>query len=243
MAGRTLLDYARPHSMTAAMPPIFTTLKNLPARYWCNSAAALISLYFGASFVRGVLWRGEVHVVPWLLALMASLALAALPWCWLRYHRHTLQNSKKTPSIHEQTLARAHADLASLRENAAQYRSRANGERIGLLLEQLCNHSERYLEELRGDDERIRANRALLTVYLPELSDISLLYLQLPAKELSGQNRRQLLQLVRDIHDHIEHSHLHQQARTLTDLETRMEVLRERLDGHAPASQNLTKPL
>ncbi|MFC2406574.1 MAG: hypothetical protein ACFNTM_02665, partial [Cardiobacterium sp.] len=157
------------------MPPILTILKTLPARYWSNSAAALISLYFGASFVHGVLWRGEVHLVPWLLALMTSLALAALPWLWLRYHRRILQHIHKPPTIHEQTLARAHADLAALRENAVQYRSRADGERIGLLLEQLCNHSETYLESLRGDDDKIRANRPLLTVYLPELVYISLL--------------------------------------------------------------------
>ena len=219
------------------MPPILTTLKTLPARYWSNSAAALISLYFGASFVHGVLWRGEVHLVPWLLALMTSLALAALPWLWLRYHRRILRHIHKPPTIHEQTLARAHADLAALRENAVQYRSRADGERIGLLLEQLCNHSETYLENLRGDDERIRANRPLLTVYLPELVYISLLYLQLPASELGEHNRRQLLQLVHDTHDHIQYGHQHQRARTLRDLETRMEVLRDRLDSRPPQAK------
>ena len=111
--------------------------------------------------------------------------------------------------------------------------SRADGERIGLLLEQLCNHSETYLENLRGDDERIRANRPLLTVYLPELTYISLLYLQLPAAELGEHNRRQLLQLVRDTHDLVQNGHQHQRARTLRDLETRMEVLRERLHPSA----------
>lgn len=219
------------------MLPILTTLKTLPARYWSNSAAAFISLYFGASFVHGVLWRGEVHVVPWLLALMTSLALAALPWLWLRYHRRILQTRHKPPTIHEQTLARAHADLAALRENAVQYRSRADGERIGLLLEQLCNHSETYLESLRGDDDKIRANRPLLTVYLPELVYISLLYLQLPASELGEHNRRQLLQLVHDTHDHIQYGHQHQRARTLRDLETRMEVLRDRLDSRPPQAK------
>ena len=113
--------------------------------------------------------------------------------------------------------------------------SRADGERIGLLLEQLCNHSETYLENLRGDDERIRANRPLLTVYLPELTYISLLYLQLPAAELGEHNRRQLLQLVRDTHDLVQNGHQYQRARTLRDLETRMEVLRERL--HPPATE------
>ena len=216
------------------MPPILTTLKTLPARYWSNSAAAFISLYFGASFVHGVLWRGEVHLVPWLLALMTSLALAALPWLWLRYHRRILQHIHKPPTIHEQTLARAHADLAALRENAVQYRSRADGERIGLLLEQLCNHSESYLESLRGDDDKIRANRPLLTVYLPELAHISLLYLQLPAAELGEHNRRQLLQLISDTHDLIRNGHAGMRARTLHDLETRMEVLRERLGTREP---------
>ena len=217
------------------MPPILATLKTLPARYWCRAAAALISLYFGAAFVHGVLWRGQVALLPWLLALLTSLALAALPWLWLRYHAQLFRTRTRPPTIHEQTLARAHADLAALRENAVQYRSRADGERIGLLLEQLCNHSETYLENLRGDDERIRANRPLLTVYLPELTYISLLYLQLPAAELGEHNRRQLLQLVRDTHDLVQNGHQHQRARTLRDLETRMEVLRERL--HPPATE------
>ena len=127
------------------MPPILATLKTLPARYWCRAAAALISLYFGASFVHGVLWRGQVALLPWLLALLTSLALAALPWLWLRYHAQLFRTRTRPPTIHEQTLARAHADLVALRENAVQYRSRADGERIGLLLEQLCNHSETYL--------------------------------------------------------------------------------------------------
>ena len=217
------------------MPPILATLKTLPARYWCRAAAALISLYFGASFVHGVLWHGHVALLPWLLALLTSLALAALPWLWLRYHAQLFRARTRPPTIHEQTLARAHADLVALRENAVQYRSRADGERIGLLLEQLCNHSETYLENLRGDDERIRANRPLLTVYLPELVYISLLYLQLPAAELGEHNRRQLLQLVRDTHDLVQNGHQHQRARTLRDLETRMEVLRERL--HPPTTE------
>ena len=211
------------------MPPILATLKTLPARYWCRAAAALISLYFGTAFVHGVIWRGGAPVGAWLLALITSLTLAALPWLWLRYHARITRASAQPLTIHEQTLARAHADLAALRENAVQYRSRADGERIGLLLEQLCNHSETYLENLRGDDERIRANRPLLTVYLPELTYISLLYLQLPAAELGEHNRRQLLQLVGDTHDLVQNGHQHQRARTLRDLETRMEVLRERL--------------
>ncbi|MFC2406949.1 MAG: hypothetical protein ACFNTM_04665, partial [Cardiobacterium sp.] len=104
-------------------------------------------------------------------------------------------------------------------------------------LEQLCNHSETYLESLRGDDDKIRANRPLLTVYLPELVYISLLYLQLPASELGEHNRRQLLQLIHDTHDHIQYGHQHQRARTLRDLETRMEVLRDRLDSRPPQAK------
>ena len=169
-------------------------------------------------------------------APLSSLMLAALPWLWTVYlHHYRPQPAAKPPSIREQLLARAMADLAALRDNAAQYRCRADGERIGLLLEQLCNHSETYLENLRGDDERIRANRPLLTVYLPELTYISLLYLQLPAAELGEHNRRQLLQLVGDTHDLVQNGHQHQRARTLRDLETRMEVLRERL--HPPATE------
>ena len=201
----------------------------------CYAVASLISLYFGTAFVHGVIWRGGAPVGAWLLALITSLTLAALPWLWLRYHAQLFRARTRPPTIHEQTLARAHADLVALRENAVQYRSRADGERIGLLLEQLCNHSETYLENLRGDDERIRANRPLLTVYLPELTYISLLYLQLPAAELGEHNRRQLLQLVGDTHDLVQNGHQHQRARTLRDLETRMEVLRERL--HPPATE------
>ena len=207
----------------------------LPARYWCRAAAALISLYFGAASSTASSGAGRSPSCRGLLALLTSLALAALPWLWLRYHARITRASAQPLTIHEQTLARAHADLVALRENAVQYRSRADGERIGLLLEQLCNHSETYLENLRGDDERIRANRPLLTVYLPELTYISLLYLQLPAAELGEHNRRQLLQLVRDTHDLVQNGHQHQRARTLRDLETRMEVLRERL--HPPATE------
>ena len=204
---------------------------NKPYHLACYAAASLISLYFGAAFVHGVIWRGGASVGTWLLALASSLTLAALPWLWtfcLHYH-YPLQPPAKLPTIQEQLLARAAADLAALRENAAQYRSRAGGERIGLLLEQLCNHSETYLRDLGGDSDKIRANRPLLTVYLPELAHISLLYLQLPAAETGERNRRQLLQLISDTHDLIRNGHAGMRARTLHDLETRMEVLRERL--------------
>ena len=166
------------------MPPILATLKTLPARYWCRAAAALISLYFGAAFVHGVLWRGHVALLPWLLALLTSLALAALPWLWLRYHAQLFRSRTRPPTIHEQTLARAHSDLVALRENAVQYRSRADGERIGLLLEQLCNHSETYLENLRGDDERIRVAHRI-----PARTDIH--QPALPATARGGAGRTQ----------------------------------------------------
>ena len=200
------------------------------ARFCCYATASLISLYFGAAFVHGVIWRGSASTGAWLLALITSLALAALPWLWAAYlGKYRATPAAKAPTIQEQLLARAAADLAALRDNAVQYRCRADGERIGLLLEQLCNHSETYLRELGGDDDKIRANRPLLTVYLPELAHISLLYLQLPAAELGEHNRRQLLQLISTTHDLIRNSHAGMRARTLHDLETRMEVLRERL--------------
>lgn len=222
---------------TKKPPPIRPTLKKYAnkrhARLFCYAAASLISLYFGVAFVHGVIWRGSAPVGTWLLALISSLVLAALPWLWTAYLRHHhIQRTAKTPTIREQLLARAAADLAALRDNAAQYRSRADGERIGLLLEQLCNHSETYLHELGGDDDKIRANRLLLAVYLPELAHISLLYLQLPAAELGPHNRRQLLQLINDTHDLIRNGHAGIRARTLHDLETRMEVLRERFGTH-----------
>ena len=204
-------------------------------RLLCYAVASLISLYFGTAFVHGVIWRGQAPVGAWLLALITSLTLAALPWLWTVYlHRYRPQPAVKPPSIREQLLARAMADLAALRDNAAQYRCRADGERIGLLLEQLCNHSEIYLRGLGDDDDKIRANRPLLTVYLPELAHISLLYLQLPAAELGEHNRRQLLQLISDTHDLIRNGHAGMRARTLHDLETRMEVLRERLGTREP---------
>jgi len=52
------------------------------------------------------------------------------------------------------------------------------------------------------------------------------------AAELGEHNRRQLLQLISDTHDLIRNGHAGMRARTLHDLETRMEVLRERLGAH-----------
>ena len=98
------------------------------ARLLCYAVASLISLYFGTAFVHGVIWRGGAPVGAWLLALITSLTLAALPWLWTVYlHRYRSQPAAKPPSIREQLLARAMADLAALRDNAAQYRCRADG--------------------------------------------------------------------------------------------------------------------
>ncbi|MDO4643585.1 MAG: hypothetical protein Q4A74_07075 [Cardiobacteriaceae bacterium] len=199
----------------------------------CYALASLISLYFGASFVYAVIYRGAAPISAWLLALATSLTLAALPWLWVRFQLHisAKERTGKPLSIQDQMIARAYADLAALRENAVQYRSRSNNERIGLLLEQLCNHSEAYLHELHGHEDKIRANRSLLTVYLPELAQISLLYLQLPVTEISERTRQQLLKLIDDTHHLVQNGHQNLHARTLHDLETRMEVLRERLDA------------
>ena len=90
-------------------------------RLLCYTVASFISLYFGTAFVHGVIWRGGAPVGAWLLALITSLTLAALPWLWTVYlHHYRPQPATKPPSIREQLLARAMADLAALRDNAAQ---------------------------------------------------------------------------------------------------------------------------